>query len=51
MVWFSYWWCDILTRHIYQQCVTLYSEKFSHGANVHAFRARADFAKIRTAKF
>ena len=28
-----------------------YSGKFSHGANFRAFRARADFAKIRTAKF
>ena len=27
------------------------SEKFSHGANFRAFRAHADFAKIRTEKF
>ena len=28
-----------------------YSSRFSHGANIHAFRAHADFVKIITAKF
>ena len=35
----------------FQSCEIPYSGKFSHGAKFRAFRAQADFAKIRTAKF